>query len=589
MKLLKSISFFLSLAVIVFLTNVSARADQRSLKAATFSLPSITFGRGIDEAGRNQNSCLFDKLNFGKMNASEISMKCGQKSTSRLLVNPIDFGAVCDGTTDDTVAFQSALNSIISDTKRPSALIIPGECKVGHLIYNAAKQGGLSIFGFGPTSELLLTDPLGGLTVVGTCGMTAERVFFQNFSMRAAAAKEIKFGFDLEGVAVFGFDNVSFDRGSADIDIGILGKGAQQGYIRGGYSYDTHTDVFLDDCVGNVGRVSSNGVDYGGGRTSESSTAAVDIEGGASDVWIRGLHHTLGLHSIIVNQTTGVGGSGPEYISDVHFEADKGAALKIMSGKVFGSEINDYDKYFAEISPNSFLSLTNSLINGSVKFYSGSSGTLSNNLLNSAVTNKAGDRLTSINNFGNGAPHSDIFYRQGASFNSNKQTPGDIVSFRANPSISGSWGISVSGAGAGRDTYLRLNDVLLTGSTNTGSLRIKSSFDAGDWMSVTPEGVRAQHFLAEVGAKPSIRSCGPSATVTGSDVAGMFTTGEGNPKSCQLRFYRRYDVAAYCTVTPMSDPGKSSAYISNSNVEGFTVNFSTPRAKAKYSYTCLGE
>jgi len=45
-------------------------------------------------------------------------------------VNVVDFGAVCDGITDDTAAVQAAVTYCLVDPLRPRALIIPGQCKL---------------------------------------------------------------------------------------------------------------------------------------------------------------------------------------------------------------------------------------------------------------------------------------------------------------------------------------------------------------------------------------------------------------------------------------------------------------------------
>ena len=45
-------------------------------------------------------------------------------------VNVVDFGAICDGVADDTVAVQSAVNYCLTDSIRPRSLVIPGQCKL---------------------------------------------------------------------------------------------------------------------------------------------------------------------------------------------------------------------------------------------------------------------------------------------------------------------------------------------------------------------------------------------------------------------------------------------------------------------------
>jgi polygalacturonase len=42
-------------------------------------------------------------------------------------VNPLDFGAVCDGVTDDTVAIQAAIDFCIANNRD---MIVPGLAKI---------------------------------------------------------------------------------------------------------------------------------------------------------------------------------------------------------------------------------------------------------------------------------------------------------------------------------------------------------------------------------------------------------------------------------------------------------------------------
>lgn len=83
-------------------------------------------------------------------------------------VNVVDFGAVCDGVTDDTVAVQAAVTHCLVDPLRPRALIIPGQCKLTAPInidqtgvsVVTLKLGDFRIIGVGKMPGFFTTTPI---------------------------------------------------------------------------------------------------------------------------------------------------------------------------------------------------------------------------------------------------------------------------------------------------------------------------------------------------------------------------------------------------------------------------------------------
>jgi hypothetical protein len=83
-------------------------------------------------------------------------------------VNVVDFGAVCDGVTDDTVAVQAAVTYCLVDPLRPRALIIPGQCKLTAPInidqtgvsVVTLKLGDFRIIGVGKMPGFYTTTPI---------------------------------------------------------------------------------------------------------------------------------------------------------------------------------------------------------------------------------------------------------------------------------------------------------------------------------------------------------------------------------------------------------------------------------------------
>lgn len=82
-------------------------------------------------------------------------------------VNVVDFGAVCDGVADDTAAVQAAVTYCLTDSLRPRALIIPGQCKLTSSIkidqsvsVTTLKLGDFRIIGVGKMPGFYTTTPI---------------------------------------------------------------------------------------------------------------------------------------------------------------------------------------------------------------------------------------------------------------------------------------------------------------------------------------------------------------------------------------------------------------------------------------------
>ena len=85
----------------------------------------------------------------------------------RQTVSVMDFGAVCDGSTDDTAAVQQAVNYCLTDPLRPISLIVPGQCKLTASInidqsvsVTTLKLSDFRIIGLGKMPGFYTTTPI---------------------------------------------------------------------------------------------------------------------------------------------------------------------------------------------------------------------------------------------------------------------------------------------------------------------------------------------------------------------------------------------------------------------------------------------
>ena len=504
------------------------------------------------------------------------------------VIDPMQFGAKCDATTDDTNAFQLSLDRLSSTKFRYTSIVVPGICRIGHLYYKSTEIKPLVLFGHGPRSQLILYDATGGITIRGSCGIRSEHVYLSDFSIKSDAIPDIAFGIELDGVAVYGLSNVSFANSEHIVNIGIVGRGAQQGYIHGGYSFSTNIDVSLDDCIGEAGVISSNGISYGLGRTSQSTIATANITGGASDVWLTGIHHTGGKHSVIVNQTSGAGGRGPIYIRDSHFESDNEAAIYVESGTVYAQSINCFNKHFLVSSGNSVVNLSNSLINGDIEFLDSSNGSIFNSIINGKILNKSTHELELYNNKGNGNTSDSIHISGIYHVASTSRAPRDIATFKANAAVSGPWGISIEGAGLDQPIYIRLGQITIAGNTSGNKLSFQFGSGSPHAVEVGQGGVSAFRYIG-VGAPPRIVDCGNGAAVEGNDTSGKIRIGTEAPSDCRILFARPFAGKVTCVVT-QSDPLSDKHYgVSNIGGVGFVLKLRGDYGSSTFNYMCLGE
>ncbi len=325
------------------------------------------------------------------------------------VINPMTYGAVCDGSTDDASAFQSALHAL--NTSAGSALVIPASehgCKIASLLtYSIPDYGPLNIFGYGSTSKLLITSTSGGLAITGTCGASTN-VYLRDFHVYTAIWPDSPFGIKLDGVSTFALDNIL----TAGHNIGIYGLGLQQGSIIGGSSQND-TGIKLDDCSGpGSAYASSNGVLIQG-ISFYDNDANINIEGGASETSITSNHMIVlsgtAPKNIIVNQTLGTGGRGATFLRNLHIEnygtgasgnLDLQYGWVVANDSTFGSNTESL-----VVSANGRLDVFNSLVGGTTEIADGAFIGMSNNVMLGALDNStAAENSWFFRNRGAGAP-----------------------------------------------------------------------------------------------------------------------------------------------------------------------------------------
>lgn len=309
-------------------------------------------------------------------------------------------GAKCDGVTDDTQAFQAALS--FGGTAFARTVFVPASvrgCRISSaLTYDAAKLGPIEIVGLGPASRLLVEGDSAGFDIKGSCGRGYEQVYLRDLAIVADRAIPA-FAVRLDGVAAFGLDNVSILSQSNGFANGIVLLGTQQGYIHGGLSKGNHVGIYLADCGKGV---SSNAVDIGGGRTFVDLDAAIEISGGAADVWIHNTHIAGSTYGVIVDQTKGGGGFGSNVISHSHFEAIGVCAIDIRHGNAIVDGNNDFTRVALCAHAGTNVIASQNLFNGSVNVSPNAQASFSNNVMLTPSKDKVGPNFKLW--FGNRGP-----------------------------------------------------------------------------------------------------------------------------------------------------------------------------------------
>ena len=321
---------------------VSAPANLTAVQiASTSSLPNTFMTSGYASQGDPGTGCIYSTV--GATAGGPGAVTGGNSSLYNLVLpggvaNAGCFGAVCNGSSNDSPAFQGAFNAV--GTGPDGAVEIPAStsgCLLSSTVtFTTLNNGKVLIFGSGPNSILKVAATGGGVQIAGSCGHAYEQVFFKDFTIEYAASSPSAYGIYLNGTAVYGLDNVNvIGANSANtFTYGIEGAGAQQGYINGGLSNYNLTGIYLGDCAySGGGDVSSNGVEIHG-RSFNDQTVAVDLEGGAGDVSIHNNHITNSATGIINNQTNNYGGSVANHIDENHFELNATYSLDAQSGAI---------------------------------------------------------------------------------------------------------------------------------------------------------------------------------------------------------------------------------------------------------------
>jgi hypothetical protein len=117
------------------------------------------------------------------------------------------------------------------------------------------------------------------------------------------------------------------------------------------------------------------------------------------------LHITGSAYGIINNQTAGGGGHGGNIIDSDHFELNGTLGVNDTSGVVYYKHNTDYNTAALHAASGASLQIESNIINGTVTFDNGSSGTLISNVLDSTTTiNATAGKVLQFNNAGAGAP-----------------------------------------------------------------------------------------------------------------------------------------------------------------------------------------
>lgn len=137
-------------------------------------------------------------------------------------------------------------------------------------------------------------------------------------------------------------------------------------------------------------------------------------------------------------------------------------------------------------------------------------------------------------------------------------------------SNAGTGGLGVYGGagGATRQVWLKANgDIVANGAAQLGD--------------GTTDTVTAWGHVKSQGAAPTLSSCGASPTITGTDYAGIVTTGAA-ATGCTITFSRTMTNEPACVITP-----KGSATNPTCTESATAITCSAAAASTKYKYVCV--
>jgi len=174
-------------------------------------------------------------------------------------VTPLQFGAVGDGSNDDTAAL--ALWLAAGATRN---LYLPAGTwtTTVELAYNTATSGPLKIAGAGANAVLKATGTSNKvLHITGTAGVTRALLELHSFAITSNTSGTSSVGLHLDGIANWSVRDVWID-GNSKMTDGIRCTAAQQGEVSGGRIHNCTVGAVLEDNSG--GGITSSGIDWHG-------------------------------------------------------------------------------------------------------------------------------------------------------------------------------------------------------------------------------------------------------------------------------------------------------------------------------------
>ena len=342
------------------------------------------------------------------------------------------------------------------------------------LEYDADANGPLRILGVGPGSVLRAVGSCAKiLHIHALAGRARQFITLESFAVSSNTTSCIE-GIHLYGIADYQLHDVVV-RGGSKMATGIRLTGTQQGELSGGFIDGCGTGVKLDKSNDDgAGIVASNGCDMHGVSFAVTGTG-VSVDG-ADDLFMHGNHLT--------GSTVGVdvlsAGYGQLVIEANHFE------LHATGVKVAGAQTAIRNNGFACTTDVDMVSgngsvIDGNLFNGTVELRNTVSDLVfSNNWLGGTV-NDSSVRITKHGNrhfAGSGLLGASL--RDSLTVTARETTAGDALTVRPNAAISGSWGVSVYGAGSG-DIYVRCGDVAIAGDTGGSKLKVLSAVGGSEW------------------------------------------------------------------------------------------------------------